>query len=202
MYNNSVVSKSRLTELYNSGHSMAEIAKTLNCSQNKIVYWMNKYQVKKRSRREATYVKRNPNGDPFLIKEDLTKEEMFLLGLGIGIYWGKGEKVSVNAIRVANTDPNIIKTFIKFLLEICQLERRKLSYSIVCFNDSDPDEAKIHWAEKLRISEEKFGRIVQIPTQGKGSYKRKSQFGVCTLAVSNPKLKSWIMEQIKKAWIV
>ena len=181
---------------------MAEIAKTLNCSQNKIVYWMNKYQVKKRSRREATYVKRNPNGDPFLIKEDLTKEEMFLLGLGIGIYWGKGEKVSVNAIRVANTDPNIIKTFIKFLLEICQLERRKLSYSIVCFNDSDPDEAKIHWAEKLRISEEKFGRIVQIPTQGKGSYKRKSQFGVCTLAVSNPKLKSWIMEQIKKAWIV
>ncbi|HZQ29466.1 MAG TPA: hypothetical protein VFA93_00060, partial [Patescibacteria group bacterium] len=122
--------------------------------------------------------------------------EMFLYGLGLGIYWGEGEKVSSNAIRVANTDPRLLKTFIRFLLEICGLEKEKLLYSIICFNDINAEEAKMHWAKELKISPDKFGKIVQIPTQGRGNYKRKSRFGVCTVIVSNIKLKPWIMKQL------
>jgi len=43
---------------------------------------------------------------------------------------------------------------------------------------------------------EKFGKIVQIPTQGKGTYKKKSRFGVCTITVGNVKLKNWILNEI------
>ena len=39
---------------------MAEVGKKLEVSEHKIVYWMKKHNLKRRSRSEATYVKRNP----------------------------------------------------------------------------------------------------------------------------------------------
>lgn len=199
MVNNSIP-QDLLESLYNSGRSMAEIAHVLNCSIHKVVYWMDKYSLRRRSHSEASYMKANPNGDPFQIKEKLNTKEMFLYGLGIGIYWGEGEKVSKNAVRVANTDPHIIKTFTKFLLNICGLEKRKLLYNLICFNDSDPEEVKNFWAKELEISPEKFGKIVQIAAQGKGTYRKKSKFGVCIVIVGNIKLKAWIMNQIQKVY--
>lgn len=190
------ISKNQLFQLYSKGKSMAEIASLLGCSVHKVAYWMDKHGIKRRSRSEATYIKLNPNGDPFKIKTNLTRKEEFLFGLGIGIYWGEGTKVTPHSVRVANTDPEILKTFIKFLVQICQLKKNKISYSIVCFNDTNPEIARSYWARKLETSPKKFGKITQIPTQGKGTYKKKSKFGVCTIQASNIKLKTWIMDQI------
>lgn len=175
---------------------MAEIAQIYNCSVHKIQYWMSRYGIKRRSWSEATYVKRNPNGDPFRIKDKLTPQEQYLLGLGIGIYWGEGEKVTPHQIRVSNTDPRVLRTFVTFLLNICNLRKEKITYSIVCFNDTRPETARSHWARELKISPYKFGKITQIPTQGKGTYRKKSRFGVCCAQASNIKLKKWLMNQI------
>ncbi|MFH1864227.1 MAG: hypothetical protein ABIJ85_05010 [bacterium] len=194
---NKKIIKKQLINLYVSGKSMAEIATFLNCSIHKIEYWMEKYGIKRRSRSEATYIKRNPDGDPFKIKTKLSKDDKFLFGLGIGIYWGEGTKVSKHSLRVANTDPGIIKAFVKFLTEICQLRRDKISYSIICFNDTDPNIARNFWAQELKISPDKFGKITQIPKQGKGTYKKKSLYGVCTVRASNIKLRNWLMSKIK-----
>ncbi len=190
--------KKQLELLYSSGKSMAEIAKVSNCSLHKVAYWMKQYDISIRSRSDAMYIKLNPNGDPFLIKSIFSKEEMFLFGLGIGVYWGEGEKASKSAIRVANTDVNVIIAFSNFLQIICGVKKEKIHYSLVCFNDSDPTIVKQYWSKMLAISDEKFGKIVLIPKQGKGTYKRKSQTGVCTLTVSNMKLKAWIMGEINK----
>lgn len=194
----STIPRDDLEKLYTSGKSMFEISMSLKCSVHKVSYWMDKYGIKRRSRSEATYIKLNPLGDPFKIIKLFNSDSSFLFGLGIGIYWGEGLKKSPYAIRVANTDAGVIKTFRKFLIVICGLEPRKLFYSIVCFNDSDVEKVKAYWAKELGINQEKFGKIVQIPKQGKGTYKRKSEFGVCTLSVSNPKLKTWIMNEIQK----
>ncbi len=191
------IPQSQLRILYHSGHSMSEIAHDLDCSIHKVAYWMEKYGIKRRSPSEATYLKANPHGDPFNIKNRLDSKEMFLYGLGVGIYWGEGDKVSKNALRVANTDPYVIKTFTKFLLDICGLEKRKLLYNLISFNDSNPEDARVFWAKELKISPQKFGKIVQIPSQGKGTYKKKSKSGVCIIIVCNMKLKDWMMKQIK-----
>lgn len=194
---NNALDKKVLVELYSSGKSMVEISKIMNCSAHKVVYWMTKYGISRRNRSEATYIKRNPNGDPFKIKKILSPDEHYLLGLSLGIYWGEGLKLNPHNTKVANTDPNLLKIFIRFLREICQVENQKIRYSIVCFNDSNPEEAKRYWSKELKISPSKFGKIVQIPPQGKGTYKKKSKYGVCSVDVSNIKLKKWIMQQIK-----
>ena len=158
--NKTPILREDLEKFYKSGLSMFEIAAKLKCSTHKIVYWMNKYNLQRRSLSDALYVKLNPNGDPFKIKKIMNQDEKFLYGLGIGIYWGEGDSRSKNALRVANTDPKLIKVFTKFLLTICQLEKRKLIYNLICFNDSSPEEVRNYWAKELRISKEKFGKIV------------------------------------------
>lgn len=176
---------------------MQDISRQLGCSVHKVVYWMDKYRIKRRTMSEATYLKANPRGDPFKIKLKLSPQDWFLFGLGVGIYLGEGNKMSKTALRVANTDPRILKLFIKFLLKICDLKKYRISYSIVCFNDVNPSTARSFWAKQLRVLPEKFGKITSIPHQGKGTYRRKSQFGVCTVQANNVKLRNWFINQME-----
>ena len=81
-----------IKKLYLSGKSMSEVADKLGFSRHKVAYWMKKMKIPRRSRSEAGYLKYNPNGDPFRIRTNLGIEESFLMGLGLGIYWGEGSK--------------------------------------------------------------------------------------------------------------
>ena len=195
-------SKEVLQQLYGSGKSITDIALLQKCSIHKVVYWMNKYNIKRRTWSEAVYLKSNPNGDPFKIKDKLNQQESILFGLGLGIYWGEGEKVSKGKVRVANSDINLILSFRDFLISICQVTITRIHYSIICFNDSNPLEVSKYWSKMLEIPEEKFGKIVQIAPQGKGNYRRKSKYGVCIIEVSNTKLKAWIMKELDKLHIL
>lgn len=159
---------------------------------------MKKYSIKRRSHSEAAYIKQNPNGDPFIIKKNLTKDDILLYGLGLGIFWGEGNKnPTIPSLRVANTDPNLIKVFLSFLKSIYGLSENRFSYSIVCFNDVDSEKARSFWARELRIPPQKFGKITVIPKQGKGTYKRKSIFGVCTVQGNNSKLRKLVSVKIE-----
>ncbi len=199
------ITKNLLTREYKSGKSMTDIADILHCSVHKVKYWMDKYQLERRSHSDAAYLKENPHGDPFHIKSRLSLIQQHLFYLGLGLYWGEGTKAITYATRISNTDPAMIKTFRSFLKIICGIQNDKIHYSIVTFNDTDPEAVRIYWSKELGISADKFGTIVSIPPQGKGSYKKKSQFGVCAITVSNIKLKAWLIKELdktKQAWIV
>jgi hypothetical protein len=191
-------SKEILQKLYKDGKSMTDIAAHLHCSIHKVVYWMEKYDIKRRSHSEATYLKENPNGDPFTINKKLTFEEKYLYGVAIGIYLGEGNKTINHSLRITNTNPLILKLFLQFLATVCHFDKNRISVSIVCFNDSDPEASRAYWSHQLKISPAKFGKITQIPPQGKGTYKRKSQYGVCTVQANNTKLTALLREQINK----
>lgn len=190
------MSENKIVELYQSGKSMNEVAKKLKCSPHKVAYWLRKLKIPRRNRSDANYLKYNPDGDPFKIKHNLSKRETFLYGLGLGIYWGEGSKTTKHSLRVSNTDAGIIKTFRRFLLEICGVRKSKITYSIICFNDVEPNDVRKYWAKELGILPAKFGKITVIPKQGKGTYKKKSENGVCIIQISNIKLRGWMMDKL------
>lgn len=191
-----MLSEVELKNLYGRGLSMMDIAKKLSKSHHQVVYWMNKYGIPRRSWSDATYIKRNPNGDPFHIKEKLTPEERELKGLGLGIFWGEGNKKNKISVRVGNTDPLLILQFIKFLERICGVKKEKLSFSLIVFNDANPKKALKFWASNLKIIPKRFGKVTIIPSQGKGNYKTKNLNGVVMISCGNIKLRQWIGEQI------
>ena len=177
---------------------MPEMAKHLDCSVHKVVYWMDKYKISRRSWSSATYHKQNPNGHPFKIKKHLTKEETKLKHLVLGLYWGEGRKTGKHALSIGNSDPHLLKHFRNFLLNIYQVNPDKIKYYLQTFNDNDLQKSVDFWGSKLKIKPSKISCSKPIPSLGKGTYKRINKYGVLSIYVSNIFLRKNIMNDLKE----
>ena len=194
------LTEKKLRDLYLiNKKSVADIAKIFECSERGINYWFQKYNIPKRTISEAVYIKCNPEGDPFNVKNKLSKEEKELRSLGLGLYWGEGDKSPNNtSVRLGNTDPFLLKKFREFLRKIYNVKEEKIKYGLILFNDVKEITAINFWKNHLGIKRKQLGKITIVPPQGKGTYKRKSEYGVLIIIFSNKKLKEQILNDIKK----
>ena len=195
---NVMIKKEKLEKLYKKGLSMQEITERTGWSYHQVTYWMDKFNIPRRSRSKANYIKYNPKGDPFNIKKQLTKKERELKGLGIGLYWGEGNRKSKSSVRLANTDAQLIKRFREFLTNICGVKKDKIKYSLQVFNDADSRLALSFWAEELKIPQVKLGKVSALSSRGRGTYKNKNQYGVLSIYVHNTKFKKQVDKLIEK----
>ncbi len=190
------IRKEQLEQLYLREHlSMAEIAEALNCSVNKVVYWMNRHAIPRRHRDEASYVKHNPEGDPFKIKNLETDDERALFHLGVGLYIGEGTK-SRHRVSISNADPQVIRAFLRFLRQICQVEEKKIFAWLNIFDDVNLEEAQAYWEQVTGLPRTQFYKPI-VRSGKKGSYQTKSRYGTLTVGVSNTKLANQIREWYK-----
>jgi len=185
-----MMNKMELKKLYlKDGFSVAQISDKFSISQHKTNYWLFKYGIKKRSISEAMYLKLNPNGDPFSYNAPRSKTEWLLFGLGIGLFWGEGNKRNKFSVRLGNTDPRLIKTFLMFLDKIFRIDKTRLRFGLQVFSDTSPKIAKKYWEKELNISSSRFYKVTVTPARSVGTYKHKSNYGVLTVHFSNTKLK-------------
>ncbi|HCR41787.1 TPA: hypothetical protein DIV45_00200 [Patescibacteria group bacterium] len=193
-----IFSKSELSDLYiKKGYSVARIAQNYSSSEHKINYWLKKYNITKRSISDAMYLKRNPDGDPFRFSYPSTLDGVKLLGMGLGLYWGEGNKADKNSVRLGNTDPSLINKYIDFLIKICQVNPDKLRFGLQIFSDTDPGIALNYWVKIIGFPRKQFlPKVIVTPTRGMGSYKKKSEYGVLTVYFHNKKLKNLLMSML------
>ncbi len=188
----------KLKELYlKKGRSSREIAKIFECSEHKVNYWLKKYGIHKRSISDAVYIKHNPYGDPFKIREPKNLKEAELYGLGLGLYWGEGTKSNKYSIRLGNTDPYLIKKFIKFLKCFYKINVKKLKFGLQIFSDMSAKNALKFWQNELKIPESQFQKVIITPARGTGTYRNKIKHGVLTVQYHNKKLRNIICKSIK-----
>ncbi len=190
-----MISKEALNHLYTEEKlSVAKVANELNVSEGAVNWWINKHGIIKRNKVDAAYVQHNKS---FHISTINSLEDMFLMGLGLGLYWGEGNKTSPYSLRLGNTDPIMIKIFVKFLINICGVNSNEIKYGLQIFNDASPKTCLQYWMKELNCERTKFHNIISvIPPQGKGTYKRKNKKGVLQIYVNNKRLKNWISTEI------
>lgn len=194
-----MIQKNFLEKLYiQEKKSVFQIAKELQCSQSKINYWIKSYGISKRSISDSVYLKHNPKGDPFMIQKPKTKEDYFLYGLGIGLYWGEGTKRNKTSVRLGNSDPEMIKTFLLFRDRFFNIERKKLRFEVQLFGDHNPSFELQFWSKFLKVSTKQFYKTVVHPKRGEGSYSQLVKHGVLTVYFNNTKLQKHICELIEK----
>lgn len=192
-----MIEKEILEQMYlKNGFSKVEIATQLGVSPNKIDWWMKKHAIQTRTISEAIYLRSNKNGDPFSVKTNLTPSQLNLYYLGVGLFWGEGNKVNQWSIRLGNTDPDIILTFVNFLKIVCGVKPEKIRYGLQVFNDIDSDNAISYWRQVLDCDLDSFMKVVNSPPQGRGIYRKKSEYGVLTIYVHNKKLRDWMLLQV------
>ena len=185
-------------EYQKKGKSVRDIASALGCSENKVTYWLQKHQIPKRTISEAIYLKGNPKGNPFTFDTPQTREEWFLYGLGLGLYWGEGNKVNKQAVRLGNTDPGVIRTFLSFLHELFHIDQSRLRFGLQVFSDVDPNKAKRYWCRELQVSPSSFQKVVVTKSRKEGTYRSKNLHGVLTIYFSNTKLRDSIVSAIEE----
>lgn len=194
-----MLKKDLLLDLYTQQLlSSAAIAKQLHCSENKVNYWLKKYSIPKRSISDAIYIKHNPNGDPFILPTINSIPKARLYGLGIGLYWGEGTKANKHAIRLGNSDPALIMTFMQFLVELFSVKREDLRFGLQVFSDHDPQSILNYWASKLGVEKSQFYKIHITPSGSIGTYRHKSTHGVVTLYYHNKRLRDIIVNALPK----
>ncbi len=195
-----MLSKYQLSLLYvGKEYSVPRIAKTLSTSEGKINYWLKKHGIRKRNISEALYRSHNPNGDPYKFVPARTSEEAFLDGLGLGLFWGEGTKANMNSIRLGNTDPSLIRAFMKFLEERYTVPKSKFRFGLQIFYDHASSRKLVSWwARNLGVKTTQFFSPVITPSVSGGTYKKKAEHGVLTVYVSNTKLRGEIGNRIEK----
>ena len=178
--------------------SMLVIAKTLNCSENKVSYWMDIYGLKRRTISDAVYLKNHPHGDPFKVKPIRSKYDNNLLGLGLGLYWGEGNKANKNAVRLGNTDPALIRIFMKFLIELFGVRKDELRFSLQIFSDINSQEALDYWIRELDVDYSQFWKPTITISGSIGTYRKKSKYGVVTVYYLNSRLRDILVNMLPR----
>jgi hypothetical protein len=178
--------------------SVREIAHIAKRSESGVNYWLAKHSVKKRSISDAIYTKHNPNGDPFIFQRPRNIGETFLFGLGVGLYWGEGTKKSPNQVRLGNTDPYLVRSFIAFLYKLYGVDKDRLRFGLQIFTDMNQRREERFWQDFLGVPSSAFYKTINTRSGSIGTYRAKSEHGVITVYFNNKKLRDVLIGEIDK----
>lgn len=114
----------------------------------------------------------------------LTKRDLWFLG--IGLYWGEGDKFSNEGIRIMNSDPEIIKAMIKWFREICGLTTENFVLTIHAYPDNNIPKEINYWSKITGIPKEQFNKTqIDRRTNKSKKKKRKLPHGTIRLAIKS-----------------
>ena len=103
---------------------------------------------------------------------------------GVTAYWGEGDKLTRNQVRLANTDPQMIKLFINFLIIFCYIPKDKLRLALHIYEDLDDGKCRTYWSEVTGLNY--FHKTMVLPSRHKT---RRLPYGTCTVITTNTYLK-------------
>ena len=113
---------------------------------------------------------------------------------GLMLYWGEGDKLSKSKVRLTNTDARMIKTFVLFLREVCNIPEDKIRAQILVYPDLNEAETKAYWVKESGIAPDRFTKSTLI--QGRHATRRLG-YGVCMAYVSSSYFKAKVLTWIE-----
>ena len=191
---------------YRNGNSINEVAAMFSLSTRKVREVLNNGNITIRNHKEASYIKNNRLGDPFDILTKLTPEEEHLKAMALGLYLTEGNTKNKNSVRFSNSNPALVKIFVKFLKVVCGVEQDKIKLSLIVYPDVSKKKVKEYWANFLDLPVEQFTKTTVLKNRNHPSSKKHSELGTITVYVHNTKLlgiiKEWAREYAHVAQLV
>ncbi|MBL7081252.1 MAG: hypothetical protein ISS44_01610 [Candidatus Omnitrophica bacterium] len=194
--------RNRIKELYwDKKYNVKEIAKRLGVSPWTMYNSMNKYKIARRNRSEANYIA-NRYKPQFMTKDNLILEEEYLKIAGVMLYWAEGT-LKGDTVDFANSNPEMIRIFLRFLREICGVKEARLRIYLYAYSYQDIEAVKLYWHKATEVSLSQFTK----PYIRKGNpnlSQRKLPYGLIHIRYNDKRLlgliKTWIDEYIKN-WV-
>lgn len=117
---------------------------------------------------------------------------------GLMLYLGEGNKSNYSQINIANTDPKVIKFFIKWLSDFLGIDKSQIKAEIHIYENMDVEKEKIFWQNELKLPEEQFYKpAIRKLQKSSFSYKESHRHGTCSLYAFGVEKKRELMMAIK-----
>ncbi len=194
------LNKNRIKNLYwDKEYTVRQIADELKISVWSLYDFMNKNSIQRRNYSDANFLV-NKTKPQFKIKEDLTDAETRLKVAGIMLYWAEGTQKG-GTVDFANSNPQMVNIFLKFLREICGVDERRLRVYLYAYEYQDIEKLKDFWCKVTDIHVNQFTK----PYVRRGNLnlsKRKMLYGLAHIRYNDTKLlgiiKNWIDAYIEE----
>jgi len=117
---------------------------------------------------------------------------------GLMLYLGEGDKRNDYRIALANTDPWIIKFFIKWLGNFLDIPKTKLRIQLHLYENMRLEQEKKFWQNELQLPRSQFYKPeIRRLRKSSFSYKESNRHGTCSIFVSGVEKKREIMAAIR-----
>ena len=155
----------------------------------RIERYRNTMRAKKDARLDEVYKKVSKDIGNF------SKRDLFLAGLFL--YWGEGTKKSNCSVVLTNTNPAMIKFFIKWL-ELFNIRRKDLKIKLHLYSDMNIKQSLDFWSKELKIPLSQFRKPYIKKTSLKSiTYKSGFGKGTCCVMFDNRDLWEYITMGLK-----
>ena len=192
------VSPEQLKKMYWDGkQSVPEIAKSLGMNPQTLYELMRKNKILRRSRSESNFVT-NKNKPQFQLRRELTLEQERLRIAGLMLYWAEGAK-GRHSVDLANTDPQVILVFLRFLREICGVAESRLRVYLFIYERQEVEPIRQYWSRLTRIPVAQFQKPYVSKFQQGRTRRRVLENGVIHIRYNDKRLLqqilTWIQEE-------
>ena len=204
--------KKKAIELRKKGMSYSQIKEKVGVSKSTLSTWLSEFPLsaekirllrdvnpkrieKFRNTMQEKRTKRHAHVYQVIEKDigALSKREIFLCGFFL--YWGEGYKTARYKTALANTDPFMMKFFLKWLL-VLGVPQAKIKARIHVYPDMDKKVIKDFWCTELSLSEKNVSLYMKKAKSKKITYKGGFGYGTCNLYVGGRDLQEYVIEGI------
>jgi transposase-like protein len=187
-------------ELRKKGRSYSQIKLELGVSKSTLSYWLREYPLSKErikelrgnnqkrieKFRETMRKKREGRrGRVFVQEKDsllpMSERELYIAGLCL--YWGEGGKTAEAQLTLSNTDPEMLRFFIKWLMEGLGVKRDQIKARLHIYSDMIEGSELNYWSKALGLRKSQFNKTyIKKNTSKRITYKSRGH-GTCNLIV-------------------
>ena len=202
------------------GFSYSEILQKVPVAKSTLSLWLRSVGLSKRQKQRLTKKKLSAALRGALVRKNqrktitkkikkeaineiknISRRDLWMIGTAL--YWGEGhkEKLHGSLVQLGNSDPYLIKIFLKWLYEICKIPKSEIDFRIYLHETARHKlkEVQQHWSKTTSFPAEDFQRITwkkhKINTNRKNV--GKDYFGLLRVSVKksinlNRKIQGWI----------
>ena len=120
--------------------------------------------------------------------KNLAKNPLFIAGNML--YWAEGDSKVKNPLSLTNTDPRMIRVYIKFLIKILKIDKNKIRATLILYPDLNENRCINFWSEEVGLPKSQFYKTQFI--EGRHPTSRLSR-GICMIGNNSRQLKEKVL---------
>lgn len=142
---------------YRQGLGVPKVAKKLGVSTDAVYYFMRHHGLARRTFSEENALRFGRKKPSFKVRTHLTKSLEQLKTIGVMLYWAEGfQAAPAQVVDLANSKPEMITLFLKFLRRVCGIREQKLRAYLYCYSNQNTKELIRFWSTITKIPPTRF----------------------------------------------